>query len=379
MAYPAKRWTLRATVAVVALAVGTLALVARADAFVYWASASTNSIGRANLDGTGVNPSFITGANGPTGLAVDAAHVYWANTGAPPAVDSRIGRASIDGTGADQDFITTTSQPTGVAVDAAYVYWTQAGTGTIGRANLNGTGVDPTFITGLDHPGALAVDGAHLYWGDRCIGSCSIGRANIDGSGVDQSFITGAAFPTGVAVDGAFVYWSNLQSETIGRANLNGTGVDQNFISPNQAALFGVAVDASHIYWGNSAADSIERANLDGQFVTPLFITGAVEPRAVAVDGLTAPGPQQPPTVADLAASVHALGLPRGIERNLMAKLVGAQQKLDAGHAAAACNTLGAFLNEVNAQAQKKIGATDAAALTGDAQEVRDSLGCASS
>jgi virginiamycin B lyase len=151
--------------------------------------------------------------------------------------------------------------------------------------------VDPTFISGLDHPGALAVDGAHIYWGNRCIGSCSIGRANIDGSGVDQNFITGAAFPTGVAVDGAYVYWSNLQSETIGRANLNGTGVDQNFISPNQAAaLFGVAVDASHIYWGNSAADTIERANLDGQFVAPLFITGAVEPRAVAVDGLTAPG-----------------------------------------------------------------------------------------
>jgi hypothetical protein len=31
------------------------------------------------------------------------------------------------------------------------------------------------------------------------------------------------------------------------------------------------------------------------------------------------------------------------------------------------------------AQAQKQIGATDAAALTGDAREVRDSLGCASS
>jgi hypothetical protein len=77
--------------------------------------------------------------------------------------------------------------------------------------------------------------------------------------------------------------------------------------------------------------------------------------------------------VADLAASVHALGLLHGIERSLMAKLVGAQQKLDAGHAGAACNTLGAFLNEVNAQ--KRIGA-GAAALSADAQTVRDSLGC---
>jgi len=60
-----------------------------------------------------------------------------------------------------------------------------------------------------------------------------------------------------------------------------------------------------------------------------------------------------------------------------MAKLVGAKQKLDGGHAAAACNTLGAFLNAVNAQ--KRIGAGDAAALSADARAVRDSLGCGSS
>ena len=58
-----------------------------------------------------------------------------------------------------------------------------------------------------------------------------------------------------------------------------------------------------------------------------------------------------------------------------MAKLGGAQRKLDAGHDTAACNTLGAFLNEVNAQ----IGANDAAALSADVQAVRDSLGCGSS
>src|SRR3954447_2996136 len=95
-----------------------------------------------------------------------------------------------------------------------------------------------------------------------------------------------------------------------------------------------------------------------------------------AVDGLIAPGPQSPPTVADLAASVQALGLPHGIERSLMAKLGGAQRKLDAGHDAAACNTVGTILNEVNAH---KIGPGDAAALSADARAVRDSLGCGSS
>ena len=47
-------------------AAGVMALGAQAaDAYVYWANNGTDSIGRANLDGTGVNQSFITGAGHP--------------------------------------------------------------------------------------------------------------------------------------------------------------------------------------------------------------------------------------------------------------------------------------------------------------------------
>jgi hypothetical protein len=47
-----------------ALALATLALAARADAFVYWANDEANTIGRANLDGSGVEQSFISGLSG---------------------------------------------------------------------------------------------------------------------------------------------------------------------------------------------------------------------------------------------------------------------------------------------------------------------------
>jgi len=59
----------------VALALVALALApSAASAEIFWANG--DSIARANLDGTGVDQSFITGALNPGGIAVDADHLY---------------------------------------------------------------------------------------------------------------------------------------------------------------------------------------------------------------------------------------------------------------------------------------------------------------
>jgi hypothetical protein len=79
---------------------------------VFWTNNATGNIGRANLDGTGSDQSFINGGSGPYGVAVDGAHVYWANNTA-----NTIGRANLDGTGAEQSFITGAGGPAGVAAD----------------------------------------------------------------------------------------------------------------------------------------------------------------------------------------------------------------------------------------------------------------------
>src|ERR671932_420873 len=182
----------RAAPPLATLVLATFVLAAPADAFVYWANSGTNSIGRANLDGTGADQSFITGANAPDGVAVDAAHIYWANR-------ATIGRANLDGTGASQNFIPAALNPSGVAVLGAPVYG-RTPAAVVGRANLDGTGVNHSFIaTASGAPLGVAVDGAHVYWTNFTTGT--IGRANLDGTGVDQSFITGASRPGGVAVD----------------------------------------------------------------------------------------------------------------------------------------------------------------------------------
>src|SRR4051812_22654266 len=110
-----------AAVAFAMLAVAAVAFTARADALVYWANARTDTIGRANLDGTDANQSFIHVAGDfPQGVAVDDAHVYWT---VPDG--NTIGRANLDGTGTNQRCITGASSPEGVAVDGAHVYWTK--------------------------------------------------------------------------------------------------------------------------------------------------------------------------------------------------------------------------------------------------------------
>jgi hypothetical protein len=275
----------------------TLALAPSAGASVYWSNAvgpsfglTGTTIGRANNDGTGVNQAFIGGASLPTGVGVDAAHVYWVSE------DFRsIGRANLDGSGVNQRFITGVRGDS-VAVDGGHIYWTNIASvlnpvASIGRANLDGTGVDQNFIiTATESPSGLAVDGAHVYWTDP--NGHAIGRANLDGTGANQRFMEmGRGQPFGIAVDAAHIYWTDLLAQAIGRANLDGTALNPNFITGARFPL-AVVVDSAQIYWTDfnipttvdGADGAIGRANLDGTGVNQTFITGAREPEGLAVD-----------------------------------------------------------------------------------------------
>ena len=281
-----------------ALLVLCLALVPRAEAYVYWAHGhEAGWIGRANLDGTVVRQRFID-AKGPFGVAVDAERIYWTGGGY-----QTIARANLEGTNVDPSFIAATGWPYGIAVDPRYLYWADYGE-TIARANLDGTGVDESFITGPGTPASVAVDANHVYWANRALGGVgSIGRANLDGSDVDQGFINGIIRPTGVAVDESHLYWTSDGGGVIGRADLDGTDIDQSFVEGVVGAA-GIAVDADHVYWANQYAGSIGRANLDGTDVNQSFITGVENPWGIAV-GSGNSGP--PPEITELRLSPKGL------------------------------------------------------------------------
>ena len=68
-----------------------------------------------------------------------------------------IGRANLSGTGIDQTLIQT-AYAYGVEVDSRHVFWANYDTNSIGRAKRDGSGADPGFIVGASGPQGAAVD-----------------------------------------------------------------------------------------------------------------------------------------------------------------------------------------------------------------------------
>ncbi|HEX6020662.1 MAG TPA: choice-of-anchor D domain-containing protein [Solirubrobacter sp.] len=246
---------------------------ATADAYVYWVGTGGDSVGRANLDGTEVNPSLISGLRDPSNLTVRGGHVYWAN-----AIDS-VGRGVVDGTGKKNDFMSAL-HPFGIEVDDRHIYWSSLLTRTIGRANLDGSDANPSFIDAGQRIESLVVDGEYIYW--TVLSPSVIGRAKLDGTEIEPRFIAVDNYPRGIAVTDEYIYWGNIGGRRIGRARLDGSDVDQALI--NVDMVQDVAVDDRYVYWADTENRRIGRANLDGSDVDQNFISTIDAPSGVAID-----------------------------------------------------------------------------------------------
>lgn len=271
----------------------SLTLDARASAFVYWADAQNQTIGRASNDGSGVDDAFIKTGALPFAVAVDSAHIYWVNQNS-----GTIGRARIDGSEVNNSFITGISQPDGIAVNASSIFWSTI-PGPIGRANLDGSSPNYKFITSAIEPCGVALDSGHLYWADDSLSEAKIGRSSLDGLFVQPEYVKiGTAFPCGVAVNSANIFWADTGflggGTRIGRADVaTGKSIDPSFVA-GASTPCGMAIDsASHLYWANTETNTIARANTDGTAVNESFIaTGGNQVCGVAIDDLS---PQPPP------------------------------------------------------------------------------------
>jgi hypothetical protein len=274
---------LRTATVITGALIALLLAATPAAGYVYWSQSADGTIGRANLDGSGVNNSFITvpaapdGKSNPCGLAINAANVYWASC----AGGTTLGRASIEGAAPENDFISGANNLCGVALNSSFIYWDGDGGEQLGRATLEGSGVEQNFIPEGDAACGVAVNGSYIYWANYK--TSLIGRANLNGSEVDPDFIN-ATGASGLAINEAYIYWGESNGSAIGRANLNGSEVDNGFITGVDNSS-GVAVNASYIYW-NNADGYIGCANLNGSGANQDFINAGPGVFNVAVNSL---------------------------------------------------------------------------------------------
>lgn len=256
-----------------------------AEAAVYWSSDSW--VGAANVDGSESLISYpyeivnVVPRSSVCGVAVDAAHLYWADSrqgtigrmDLSPAAHGYLDYITDEPVAIDEAFVSGLVEPCWVAVDAGHIYWADHGAKTIGRSRLDGSGIERGLIRTGPGPCGVGVDSAHLYWTDTATGT--VGRARLDGGEVEPEFVTGAGRPCGVAVDASRIYWSD-EEVGIGRAGIDGSGAEPGFI-PVSGRPCGVAVDTGHIYWGirSERGSLVGRADLDGSDARVLVSEGS--------------------------------------------------------------------------------------------------------
>jgi hypothetical protein len=80
--------------------------------------------------------------------------------------------------------------------------------------------------------------------------------------------------------------------------------------------------------------------------------------------------------ITDLIALVRSFGLPKGTETSLVVKLQDAIAALNTGDTSTACQALGDFISEVNAQSGKKLTVLQSQQLIDSATTIRGLLGC---
>lgn len=259
------------------------------------------TIGRAALDGSGLNTSLVTANADVNAVAVHGDYLYWSTS-------TSIGRAKLDGSSSQPTFITGLTDVTDIAVTDAYIFWIRS-TGSpayVGRANVDGTAVNQTWFSASSVTlKRLAASGSDVYIASGNINAGFVGAVFERVSASDPSSVTPLAYGTTSSVDGDFatdgtyLYLTGMTygggAEAIGRMALSTAATVPPTVLVNAAgdgAHWGIAADTQYLYW--VAADyvhntnAIARANLDGTGVNTTWLPVSTTLNSLAVSPVTA-------------------------------------------------------------------------------------------
>ena len=143
-----------------------------------------------------------------------------------------------------------------------------------------------------------------------------------------------------------------------------------------------VNVDSNGVQANNGGAYDVISTSADGRYVafssyaTNLVPNDTNNHYDIFIHERQTNAIQPAEQITALKDDVTNLNLPYGINTSVQAKLNDAFAATNAGNTVAACTALSDFINQVNAQAGKKITQSDAQDLTNEANRIRAVLGC---
>ncbi len=254
------------------LAAALLALVAPARAGVVCWSEQGGSIWLANVDGTAIR-QILSSTGGARGVCVDTARgkVYWAAYSG-----NYIGRANLDGSGVE--VVTSASTPAGVAIDSAggRLFFAEYGNGgQVVQCNLDGSN-RIVLTTATANPTGIVYGDGYVYftdWNDQYNGVFRVPA----GGGTRSTVASGINGSYGVTYESTgYVWFGDWTTDTIIRRAANGSGSNLVVASGSMAAdSWGISVDpdGSGVYWARQLGGGIFRGSTGGGSVGPALPT----------------------------------------------------------------------------------------------------------
>lgn len=132
---------------------------------IYWGTEAGGEIWRTDIGGVN-GPELIIdeAAENPCGLALAGPHLFWVQS----SPEGRIGRANLDGSEPQPTFIVGGQIPVSLVAYGRHLYWVNAPgeyRRSVGRADLDGANVNDKFIPEVRYAFALAADSVQLHPG----------------------------------------------------------------------------------------------------------------------------------------------------------------------------------------------------------------------
>jgi hypothetical protein len=221
---------------------------------------------------------------GPSGIALSASNVYWANYNSWQILSVGKDGGGITIVAHDATDGGEVAAPESVQTDDNYVYWVDnednsdpTNAGRIARCPLGGCDGGPSqvLVTNLYYPSTMSIDDAGLYWSDL---KYYVFRANKSDGGV-QTLALGTAQVDSLALDTSYVYWAdesgNVNRTLKGASDPDGSPPPLYTSGASTFYPYGLAVDGTNVYFANDDPNGLIQ-------VMPVTGAGSAQPPAFA-------------------------------------------------------------------------------------------------